>query len=115
MVRDVITTPIMVVCLQFLCNTAPQAAGVEDSIVKIIAGERSGTSFVWQGERDKYIATSLHTLAGATEIYYNKTLSRYELEVYKIDKESDLALLRPKRGCNQTTGVIVGQYRACRW
>ncbi|MGB5455861.1 MAG: serine protease [Gammaproteobacteria bacterium] len=108
MVRDVITTPIMVVCLQFLCNTAPQAAGVEDSIVKIIAGERSGTSFVWQGERDKYIATSLHTLAGATEIYYNKTLYRYELEVYKIDKESDLALLRPKRGAIKQPALKLG-------
>jgi hypothetical protein len=97
-VSGIITTPIMVVSLLFLCNTAPQAAGVEDSVVKIIAGEHSGTGFVWQGKRNKYIATSLHTLAGASEIYYNKTLSRYELEVYKIDKESDLALLRPKMG-----------------
>lgn len=98
MVRDIITTQIVVAFLLLLGTTTIQGAGVEDSVVKIIAGEHSGTGFVWQGKYRKYIATSLHTVAGATEIYYNKTLSRYELEVYKIDKESDLALLRPKTG-----------------
>jgi len=98
MVRHVFRLQILIACLILSGTATTEAAGVEDSVVKIIAGEHSGTGFVWQGKHDKYIATSLHTLAGATEIFYNKTLSRYELEVYKIDKESDLALLRPKTG-----------------
>ena len=74
------------------------AGNVEDSVVKIIAGKNASTGFVWEGKHGKYIATSLHTVAGATTVYYNKTLTRFELEVYKIDKESDLALLRAKSG-----------------
>ncbi len=78
--------------------SSPRANDVEDSVVRIIAGEHTGTGFVWRGVQGKYIATSLHTLAGAKKIYYNKALSRFELKVFKIDLESDLALLRAKTG-----------------
>ena len=36
------------------------------------------------------------------------SVSRYELEVYKVDKESDLALLRPKRGAVTQPALKLG-------
>ena len=92
-----------------LCwNSFSLAKSIEDSVVKVIAGEQSGTGFVWEGKLGKYIATSLHTLAGASKIYYNKALARYELEVYKTDKESDLALLRAKSGNIELPALKLG-------
>lgn len=75
------------------------AANIEDSVVKIIAGQQSGTGFVWQNkQQQKYIVTSLHTLVGAKFIHFNQKSAATELQVYKIDKESDLALLTLKNG-----------------
>jgi hypothetical protein len=90
------------------------AADVSDSVVQIFAiGEvvtevGLGSGFVWQGKHGKYIVTSLHTLAGAESIYYKKGENEVDLEVYKIDKESDLALLKAKSGSIDLPALPLG-------
>jgi len=101
-------------CLLLLGFSSAHSNSVEESVVKVIAGDHAGTGFVWEGEQGKYIATSLHTLAGASRIYYNKVLSRFELEVYKIDKESDLALLRAKQGKIELPSLKLGNIQPVR-
>ena len=104
----IIVSRAVITSLLILVISSVHASSVEESVVKIIAGENAGTGFVWEGQHGKYIATSLHTLAGAKSVYYNKVLSRFELEVYKIDKESDLALLRAKSGKIELPALKLG-------
>lgn len=104
----IIVSRALIASLLILAISSANASRVEESVVKIIAGENAGTGFVWEGQHGKYIATSLHTLAGAKSIYYNKVLARFELEVYKIDKESDLALLRAKSGKIELPALKLG-------
>lgn len=81
------------------CGQHAFAISPEASVVKIIAGNNTGTGFVWLGaDRKKYIVTSLHTLAGTQNIFYQKISRETQLQVSKVDFESDLALLLPVSG-----------------
>lgn len=81
----------------------------KESIVRITANGQVGTGFVWQGQsQQKYIVSSLHTLAGAQSIYYNKVSQETKLIVFKVDFESDLALLRPATNTIPLPALAIG-------
>jgi hypothetical protein len=98
-VRNILNSVVVSVVISTILaiSSTPSYAQVsKESIVRITANGQVGTGFVWQGQRQqKYIVTSLHTLAGAQGIYYNRVSQETKLVVYKVDFESDLALLRP--------------------
>ena len=106
--RYCLATQIAIVCVFLPHIATAQDVGVQESVVRIIAGKEAATGFVWQGKNARYIVTSLHALAGATSIYYDRRSANSELTVYKIDKESDLALLLPKTGAIDKPALPLG-------
>ena len=72
---------------------------VKEAVVKVSAENgskiRNSTGFVWESSTGKrYIVTCLHAVIGSSNIYYDFSVKK--LDIVKVDKESDLALLVPK-------------------
>lgn len=75
------------------------AQDIKNAVGRVIAKNgsknRNSTGFVWESSSGKrYIVTCLHGVVGAEKLYFD--IIANELDIVKVDKESDLVLLVPK-------------------